>query len=160
MAPRWSQLARSIPERVHVRLYIGTSRAERPAGEQLASQTLLYSHSLVYPTQVNRDQGSIWAFGGSPRVTRICVVSEGAQLSFSAECGSPACSWGTGPLVFTAFVFQPETKGLLAGLPQEDCSELAHYLELGLYLPFSIHTQSLLPSPSQVLNLQECHGLI
>lgn len=72
MAPRWPQLARPIPERV-VELYIGTSRAERPAGEQLAGQTLLCFHFMLYPTQVIRGQGSICASGSSSRMTRFHV---------------------------------------------------------------------------------------
>lgn len=68
MAPRWPQLARPNPERVGVGLYLGSSRADRPVSEQLAGQTLLYSYSVVYPTQVNRGQGSICASGGSSRM--------------------------------------------------------------------------------------------
>lgn len=73
IAPRWPQLARPNPERVGVGLYLGSSRAERPVGEQLAGQTLLYSYSMVYPTQVNRGQGSICASGGASKMIQFHV---------------------------------------------------------------------------------------
>lgn len=54
-------------------------------GEQLAGQTL-YSHSVVYPTLVNRGQASICASGSSSRMTQFHVWWGKGHSYISMQC--------------------------------------------------------------------------